>query len=92
MANKPRGRSALSFHVSNLGFAPGETLPSGTVQPQPIYPVSTTYISIFICFIFLLYIFFSCLIYKLWETFFVLAVSSPFVEIFMPSCNISLTL
>ena len=47
MANKPRGRSALSFHVSNLGFAPGETLPSGTVQPQPIYPVSTTCISLF---------------------------------------------
>ena len=47
MANKPRGRSALSFHVSNLGFAPGETLPSGTVQPQPIYPVSTACIFIF---------------------------------------------
>ena len=47
MASKPRGRSALSFHVSNLGFAPGETLPSGTVQPQPIYPVSTDCMFIF---------------------------------------------
>jgi len=42
MAGRGRGRggkASLSFHVSNLGFAPGEQLPTNTIQPPPSYPI-----------------------------------------------------
>lgn len=38
---KGRGKASMSFDVSRLGFGAGEGLPKASVQPPPLYPVST---------------------------------------------------